>query len=188
MEDTRRTQLLKSALRTFYLHKSFDIQSDLEFLPAIPSDTHSISVNSSTVSSTVATPETMHVMSPKQVVSPIMTQNSMYGYKSNGGIQYNQQPTPNKEFFHNSTPLISQQLNDLLQTPKARMLYLNSQEKSPKHSSVYANTNTNSNPLRRRFASNGQNQISIDQMYANSKAQQMNQNRLSSFDRGYWMR
>ena len=41
--ELKRMQAFKTIKAKFYIHKSFDIQSDMEFLPAIPSETSTTS-------------------------------------------------------------------------------------------------------------------------------------------------
>lgn len=59
--DLAKAQIYKSITRNFYLHKSFDIQLDLEFLPALPED---------------KTPVLRH-MAPQGLPSPLVRYNDV---------------------------------------------------------------------------------------------------------------
>lgn len=194
--DLAKSQIFKSITRNFYLHKSFDYQSDLEFLPAIPSEPSSL--YSSTPSSAIATPNSMHILSPQQQLSSPVMNHNMLGNKSQQQQQHQVLQSGNKEYFHGTNPAASQQINDLLSTPKARMLYLN-QELSPKRNNAMP-TNTNNsqnNLLRKRVASNNQSQFMggmhvVDQSHLQQpyhmQSQKPPQQSQQPQNRGYWVR
>lgn len=103
--DAAKLQVFKSITRNFYLHKSFDYQSDLEFLPAIPSESAFSAPSPADVSS-------FQQMARKNPTSP-------------------QNASPNMKSIN--LTYVTQQIVDLLSTPRARLQYLNQNpEISPK--------------------------------------------------------
>lgn len=125
--EIARSQMLQSITRKFYLHKSFDLQSDLEFLPSIPADQNFSGIAQAPQMARIPAP------SPHQLSSPPMGHNAHFA--SHG----------KRDFVPSSGP--QHHFNDLLNTPKNTMAFLNS-EISPKRPMGSPN-GANVNPRRR---------------------------------------
>lgn len=116
--DAAKLQVFKSITRNFYLHKSFDYQSDLEFLPYIPAESafHSKETYPTGALSPQQLAYSNGTLSPQQLASPNIMSKSINQTYSNH---------------------VSQQINDLLSTPKARLQYLSQNpELSPKRANA----------------------------------------------------
>lgn len=137
--DLARFQMLKAIKTQFYIHKSFDIQSDKEFLPSMPNEYDHIQHNPYGQ----ATPSLYHIPR-KQASSAVMI-------SSPNTIPASMQYSRSVDFSNGSpSPSTSSlQINELLKTPKNRALFTN--QSSPK------NRNPNGGiALRKRISSGPQ--------------------------------
>lgn len=103
--EIARSQMLQSITRKFYLHKSFDLQSDMEFLPSIPAE------QSFPGSSKGPQMVRIPAASPHQLSSPPMASGAHFG--SNVKRDYGPSSGPLHHF------------SDLLTTPKNSVAFLN---------------------------------------------------------------
>lgn len=138
--DLARLQMLKAIKTQFYIHKSFDIQSDKEFLPSIPNEyDHHLQHNPYGQPS----PSMYHI--PRKQTSSAVTISSPNTMTPS--MQYNRSID-----FNSGSPSpanSSLQINELLKTPKNRTLYVN--QASPKNRAT-----TGGIALRKRISSGPQ--------------------------------
>lgn len=106
--DQQKLNLYKNIKMKFYMHKSFDLQSDMEFLPAVPNEATNRA----------------HILSPNN--SPRFQYRGMDYYAGNVS-------TPNQYYsqMHNNSGMYPAYNNDNT-TPRTRMSYLNSAQSSPR--------------------------------------------------------
>lgn len=130
--DATKLQMLKSIKTKFYIHKSFDIQSDMEFLPAIPSEMSN--------ERNFKKANNAYAFNPHP--SPIPTSNIMYDTRHSN------------EYYSNSmnggTPGLH--YNHITGTPKTRMAYLS--QSSPKRTSPTSPAAGGMKNLRKKTSSN----------------------------------
>lgn len=146
--DAAKLQILKSIKTKFYIHKSFDVQSDLEFMPHIPSEM--------TNDRTCKKPNNSFAFN--QLASPIHSHNIMYDGRHTG--EYYPNPVANG---------MSAQHYNINDTPKSRMAYLN--QSSPKRTSPSTQSNNGTKSLRRKVTSNPKSFIPSSGMHSASPKQ-----------------
>lgn len=146
--DAAKLQILKSIKTKFYIHKSFDIQSDLEFMPHIPSEMTNDRNYKKPINS----------FAFNQLASPIHSHNIVYDGRHTN------------EFYPNSVANgVPNQHYNINDTPKSRMAYLN--QSSPKPTSPSTHSNTGTRNLRRRVTSNTKSFIPSSGMHSASPKQ-----------------
>lgn len=128
VSDLARFQMLKAVKTQFYIHKSFDIQSDMEFLPTIPNeyDHHQYHHINQHYNNPIAS----HIIPKSNISSPIMSPSMQYSMVDYGNT------SASSPQVHNDQQLY---------TPKTRNMYMNAS--SPRRT-VASNIN-----LRKRVAS-----------------------------------
>ncbi|ODV79426.1 uncharacterized protein CANTADRAFT_6552 [Suhomyces tanzawaensis NRRL Y-17324] len=95
--DNQRLQAYKGIMNKFYMHKSFDVLSDMEFLPAIPGD-----------GSVLSTP----TLSPPLLNTPVASPSFQYNRMN----EYHGHKNPNRVSYPGN--------GDMSSTPKTRMAYM----------------------------------------------------------------
>lgn len=151
--DAAKLQILKSIKTKFYIHKSFDIQSDMEFMPHIPSET----ANDRNYK------KPNNAFAFNQLSSPIHSHNIIYDGRHTG------------EYYPNAVANgMSNQHYNVNDTPKSRMAYLN--QSSPKRTSPSPHSNNGTKSLRRKVTSNPKSFIPSSSIHSASPKQFLEHN------------
>lgn len=147
LADAAKMQVLKSIKTKFYIHKSFDLQSDLEFMPYIPSE----------MANDRGYKKVTNPYAFNQLASPIASHTTMYDGRNNE--------------YYPSSGISGRHYNHINDTPKSRMAFLN--QLSPKRTSPSTSSNKH---LRRKVATNPRAIVPSSLMPSESPLQYMNHN------------